>query len=141
VAEKLHSTVLPDSHGSIPVGTAVFWVHSARGWLDNEATQSLPVHPTQLYFAAVWVAAALAALAWKRRQVRDGEACLVGLVVWGLGQVIVEALRDPDYLRGTPYLGESGLAPILVGVVTFLALRTASGRAPKPGARASLAAR
>jgi len=120
-----------------PVGTGAYWVHSARGLLDDEAMRSLPVHPTQLYFAAVWLAVAFAALAWKRRQVRDGEACLLGLVVWGIGQVIVEGFRDPDYLQGTPYLRESGIAAVLLGTLVLSGLRIGYGRAVRRAVRPS----
>ena len=48
-----------------PPNTGVFWIHSERGWLHDDATASLAVHPTQIYFAAAALLAAWAALRWR----------------------------------------------------------------------------
>jgi phosphatidylglycerol:prolipoprotein diacylglycerol transferase len=102
-----------------PKGTGAYTIHMLRGWLPDDATLSLPVHPTQLYFAAVGLLMVGVGFAWRRVQRRDGETWLVALVVWGLFNPIVESFRDPDYLTGSPHLGLSGF---IIGGVALLGL-------------------
>lgn len=99
-------------------GTGAFTVHMARGWLADDASWSLAVHPTQLYFASVGLVIVLIGLTWRHFQRRPGETWLLALATWGFANPLVESFRDPSYLTGTPHLGMSGL---FIGAAAFTA--------------------
>jgi len=82
-----------------PPGSYAATAHAWQRWVAVGA-RSLPVHPTQLYEAAV--GALGAAVAWavlRRRRVRDGAAFLAFLGVYAAGRFGVELLRG-DAERG-----------------------------------------
>jgi prolipoprotein diacylglyceryltransferase len=87
-----------------------------RGWLSDDATRSLAVHPTQLYFASVGLVILVIALGWRHLQRHSGETWLLALAAWGFANPIVESFRDPSYLTGAPHLGASGF---LIGAAAF----------------------
>ena len=75
-------------------GTGAFTVHMNRGWLPDGAAFSLPVHPTQLYFASVGLLILLIGLTWGRFQRRGGETWLLAVALWGFANPLVESFRD-----------------------------------------------
>src|ERR1043166_8268844 len=82
--------------------------HVSAGLVPAERAESLPVHPTQLYEAALGLAIAIVALLvsrsrWARRS--DGRVFLLAAAMYAIGRLTVEDLRG-DTGRGI-YLGLS----------------------------------
>ena len=97
-----------------PAGSPAWHDHIAAGLLSAERPASLPVHPTQLYEAALGAAIALLALAatrwrWLRRERRDsigdGRIFLSAAAIYAIGRIAIEGVRG-DSGRGI-YLGLS----------------------------------
>lgn len=113
-----------------PPGSLAAVDHAQRGWVPL-GFPSLPVHPTELYEAALGlVGAAVAALVLRRRP-RDGSAWLAFLAVYGLGRFVIELWRG-DATRGL-YVGLStaqyiSLAILATCAVSGWRLRSAKAR-------------
>lgn len=98
-------------------GSAVFFVHVARGLIPANAPESLPVHPFALYLS---LAATLtfAFLVWLgRRGAADGARTLAGLTLFGIAFGAVESVRDTGGSAPPLYRQEMWLA---VGIVAGL---------------------
>lgn len=112
-----------------PPGSLAAIDHLQRGWVPAGAP-SLPVHPTELYEAAVGgFGAVVAALVLARRPQRDGTAFLCWLSIYAAGRFAVELLRG-DAGRGR-YLGLSTAQYVslaLLSMVGIIALRGARFR-------------
>jgi phosphatidylglycerol:prolipoprotein diacylglycerol transferase len=111
-----------------PPGSLAALDHARRGFVPHGAP-SLPVHPTQLYEAAVGLLAALLAAATLARGRRDGRAFLTFLLTYAVGRFAIELLRG-DQDRGQA-LGLSTAQWVSVAIVTALgaAWLTRKGRA------------
>jgi len=129
-----------------PPGSLAAIDHLRRGFVPPGAP-SLPVHPTQLYEAALGLCAGLAAAVPIARGKRDGTAFATFLSIYAAGRFAIELLRG-DRDRGAA-LGLSTAQWVSVGIAIALgiafALR-ARGRVPTntiaaPGAGAALTAR
>lgn len=106
-----------------PPGSLAAVDHARRGFVPLGAP-SLPVHPTQLYEAALGaLAAAVAALALRRPR-RDGRAFAAFLVVYACGRFAIELLRG-DADRGGA-LGLSTSQWVSVAIVSALAIGAAA---------------
>jgi prolipoprotein diacylglyceryltransferase len=81
-----------------PAGSLAAVDHAQRGWVPAGAA-SLPVHPTQLYEAALGAVSALAAVLVLRKGHRDGRAFLTWVSVYAAGRFLNEFLRG-DLSRG-----------------------------------------
>jgi len=88
-----------------PPGSQAALDHSQRGWVPA-GFPSLPVHPTQLYEAALGLLGSGVSF-WllRRYSRRNGSIILVFLAVYALGRFFIELLRG-DATRGL-YLGLS----------------------------------
>jgi phosphatidylglycerol---prolipoprotein diacylglyceryl transferase len=90
--------------------------HAARGLLPAGATESLPVHPLQLYIAAGGLLVT-AILLWSRRRRRfAGATALLGVVLLSAMNASFELLRDTEGMA--PVRGRSAL-PVIVGLVAL----------------------
>lgn len=81
-----------------PVGSPAAVDHAALGWVAR-GKESLPVHATQLYEAALGVFAAGIASLWLIKGKRDGRAFATFVVLYSVGRFFVEMLRG-DGSRG-----------------------------------------
>jgi len=81
-----------------PHGSLTALDHARRGFVPAGAP-SLPVHPTQMYEAALGLLAALLAAVPVRRGHRDGRAFATFLAVYATGRFAIELLRG-DQDRG-----------------------------------------
>jgi prolipoprotein diacylglyceryltransferase len=120
---------LPTAHPwgvRFPPGSLAALDHVRQGFIPQGAP-SLPVHPTQLYEAALGLlAAALASLALllSTRGHRDGRAFAVFLGVYAAGRFAIEFLRG-DQDRGhalgfsTAQWVSLAIAGVLIGVALF----------------------
>ncbi|XXX79526.1 prolipoprotein diacylglyceryl transferase family protein [Sorangium sp. So ce134] len=119
-----------------PAGSPAALDHAAAGWVSLGAP-SLPVHPTQLYEAALGVLASAVAALWLVRGHRDGRAFGTWLALYAAGRFCVELLRG-DAGRGV-YGGLSTAQ--LVSLLLLLGLAAAVLRARRArGARGGAAA-
>ena len=102
---------------TFPRGSHAFRDHLARGWIDASATSSLPVHPTELYEAAVGLALffVLRALHPAKRGVR-----FVALVLgYAFARSVIELVRG-DASRG--HVGALSTSQIFAIVTSIVAL-------------------
>ncbi|AUX29950.1 MULTISPECIES: prolipoprotein diacylglyceryl transferase [Sorangium] len=119
-----------------PAGSPAAADHVAAGWVPLGAP-SLPVHPTQLYEAALGLLASAIAALWLVRGHRDGRAFATWLALYAAGRFFVELLRG-DAGRGV-YGGLSTAQ--LVSLALLLGLAAAVLRARRArGARGGAAA-
>ncbi|WP_437572417.1 prolipoprotein diacylglyceryl transferase [Sorangium sp. So ce542] len=119
-----------------PAGSPAAADHVAAGWVPLGAP-SLPVHPTQLYEAALGLLASAIAALWLARGHRDGRAFGTWLALYAAGRFFVELLRG-DAGRGV-YGGLSTAQ--LVSLALLLGLAAAVLRARRArGARGGAAA-
>lgn len=104
--------------------------HASRGWIPIDA-RSLPVHPTQLFEAALGaLGAAVSFVLVRRWRERDGRVFLVFLTVYAAGRFAIEFARG-DAERGR-YAGLSTaqvVSLVFVAVVLRLAWRLRTNRA------------
>jgi prolipoprotein diacylglyceryltransferase len=108
-----------------PPGSLAALDHVRRGFIPP-GSPSLPVHPTQLYEAALGLLAAACAAAPIARGRRDGRAFAVFLAVYASGRFVIEFLRG-DQERGRA-LALSTAQWVSVAILLALAWR-ARGRA------------
>ncbi|KYF92851.1 hypothetical protein BE17_41205, partial [Sorangium cellulosum] len=81
-----------------PAGSPAAMDHAAAGWVPLGAP-SLPVHPTQLYEAALGALASAIAAVWLVRGHRDGRAFGTWLALYAAGRFVIELVRG-DAGRG-----------------------------------------
>jgi phosphatidylglycerol:prolipoprotein diacylglycerol transferase len=82
-----------------PAGSPAWRDHVHAGLIPLERATSLPVHPTQLYEAALGLVIAGLAIAAARRPRRDGSSFLAGAATYAIGRLLIETLRG-DAGRG-----------------------------------------
>ncbi len=81
-----------------PAGSPPAVDHASLGWITRNG-ESLPVHATQLYEAAIGVIAAGIASLWLVKGKRDGRVFATFVVLYAVGRFFVETLRG-DGSRG-----------------------------------------
>lgn len=128
---------LPTAHTwgvRFPPGSLAALDHARRGFVPHGAA-SLPVHPTQLYEAALGlIAAALAAMPLARGH-RDGRAFATFLATYAAGRFAIEFLRGDRDRGAAMYLSTAQWVSIAILTVLVAAIRlrnpasTASPRA------------
>ena len=129
-----------------PPGSLAAIDHLRRGFVPPGAP-SLPVHPTQLYEAALGLCAGLAAAIPIARGKRDGTAFATFLSIYAAGRFAIELLRG-DRDRGAA-LGLSTAQWVSVGIAIALGIafalrarrRLATDAIAAPGDAAALTAR
>jgi hypothetical protein len=131
-----------------PTMTPAFRAQVDAGLVGAGASHTLPVHPTQLYEAAIGVVILVVTLRMRSAK-RAGDRFLLAAVLYAVGRILVDVLRG-DLARGG-MLGltvTQALAVALLGLV--IAWRSASaaqgplrlpGRASARGATAPATAR
>jgi phosphatidylglycerol:prolipoprotein diacylglycerol transferase len=111
-----------------PEGSPAAMDHAALGWVPRGA-ESLPVHATQLYEAAVGVFAAGLASMWLVKGKRDGRAFATFVLLYAVGRFFVEILRGDGSrgLYGTTSTAQwvSVLLVVTVGAFVWHAKREA----------------
>ena len=111
---------LPTAHAwgvRFPPGSLAALDHARRGFVPRGAP-SLPVHPTELYEAAIGLLAAVLSAVSLARGRRDGRAFATFLATYAVGRFAIEFLRgDPD--RGQA-LGLSTAQWVSVAIVAAL---------------------
>jgi len=82
-----------------PTGSPAWRDHVHGGLIPADRAASLPVHPTELYEALLGVVIVGIAIAFARRQRKDGAVFLVAAATYAIGRLVIEALRG-DAGRG-----------------------------------------
>jgi prolipoprotein diacylglyceryltransferase len=98
---------------------------AASGQISLGAPESLPVHPLQMYFAALALSCSALALLVRKRQARPGTAALACILVHETGKGLLEFLR-PVQLGGR-HLAVVSFAIALLAAVALLRRRSAAG--------------
>jgi prolipoprotein diacylglyceryltransferase len=114
-----------------PAMTPAFRGQLEARLIESSASQTLPVHPTQLYEACLGLLVLVLALRVRSPR-RDGDRFVLAACVYAVGRMVIDVFRG-DLARGGA-LGMTvtqGLALALVGLV--IAWRGARGRLRQPG--------
>jgi phosphatidylglycerol:prolipoprotein diacylglycerol transferase len=116
---------------SYPPDTEAYLHHLNRGWIAADASASLPVHPVQLYLAALGLVVFLATR--RARFAQTGQRAALCAVLYGCGRFVLELWRgDPR-----PMLGVLSLPQVMsIGLILAASLwYVASGRRVRPRVR------
>ena len=84
---------------AFPQPSNVWDRHRVSGLVPPDATHSAPVHPLQLYFAAVGLLILLTALWLHPRKRYDGQVTLVALLIFSATSAALEGFRQDFGLR------------------------------------------
>jgi phosphatidylglycerol:prolipoprotein diacylglycerol transferase len=104
-----------------PAGTEAHAAHLARGWINDPAAWSLPVHPTQLYAALLGLLLFLV-LTQRHWRAPASRVCFFA-IAYGTARFFLEWLRG-DWQVGLGPLSLPQLFSlflVLVGVITWVA--------------------
>jgi phosphatidylglycerol:prolipoprotein diacylglycerol transferase len=132
------SAVHEDAVGRFPEGPPVL-VHQLHAYaerLDVDAAASLPVHPVQLYEAALLAVAALAAHLYAREPRRAGHVAALGLASYALVRLATDPFRgDPERMRIGAISAPALASGVLLVVLAALGMQRAyRARASAPAA-------
>lgn len=116
-----------------PAGSPAYVEQTLLGLLPRGASQSLPVHPTQLYESLAGVALLALVVAIRRRQARPGQALAAFALGYAVLRYLIEMVRaDPNRGSLAGFSTSQVIALItFVSASAFLYLRrrkTESGR-------------
>lgn len=115
-----------------PVDSPAFSAHFGAGLLGPLSTESLPVHPTQLYEALLGCVCGVTALVLLARQARrgarlDGQVFFTGAAMYAVGRFAIELVRG-DVDRGVFFGGLLSTSQL----VSLLVLGLAAWRLGRP---------
>lgn len=79
-----------------PVEGVPFKAHVQRGFIPDDATASLPIHPTQLYSVIDGVLLCLLTLAYYPIRARDGSVVTLALLTYPVTRFFIERLRGDE---------------------------------------------
>ena len=120
---------------SYPAMTPAFRAQLDAGLVHATASQTLPVHPTQLYEASIGLVV-LAATLRMRAPRREGDRFVLAALLYAAGRIVVDVFRGDLARAGTFGLTVTqGLALALIGAVIAWALgrdRSGPSRAAAP---------
>ncbi|MBI4699803.1 MAG: prolipoprotein diacylglyceryl transferase [Deltaproteobacteria bacterium] len=105
--------------GTLPVGEgSPAWVeHVKSGLIDQSATHSAPVHPTQLYESLLGAGLLVLLLLARKRQRFRGQIILLFFFAYGACRFLLEELRaDPERGNLPPSLPEHLLIPACLAI-------------------------
>lgn len=125
-----------------PAGSLAFSAHAAAVWLGPYSTESLAVHPTPLYEAALGIALGLLALLRlqrRRGQPLDGRIFIATAAGYSVGRFFIELVRG-DADRGIFWGGLSTSQLTSIAVLCALGVHLLRRGQAAPSARAVPAA-
>src|SRR5262249_52382258 len=112
---------------SFPHGSESYQYHVALGLLSPDAARSVPVHPLELYFAAVGLLITLLAVWLYPRKQYDGQVALAAFVFFAASSAGLEWFR-----ADIPQRGYWGALPQLEWVALLMAAAAVVGLALAP---------
>jgi phosphatidylglycerol:prolipoprotein diacylglycerol transferase len=101
---------------SVPAGSLAVQEQTVQGLLPADATQSLAVHPTQLYESLSGLALLVLVMAVRRRRTFSGQAFIALVPAYAVLRYLIEVFRA-DLHRG--FVGSFSTSQV-IAVVTFL---------------------
>ena len=104
-----------------PRDSPAYRFQGLQGLLSGNPASSLPVHPLQLYFAALGLALGIFLLWFQRRKSYDGQVILLFVAVHEWGKFGLEFLRAPIAPEGRLYLQLASLTLALLASAVLLA--------------------
>ncbi|MCC6486862.1 MAG: prolipoprotein diacylglyceryl transferase [Candidatus Hydrogenedentes bacterium] len=115
---------------SFPQGSVAYQDHLDAAILGPNLTQTVPLHPTQLYMTAGLVAVFVMLKLLLSKKAWDGSVVCAYLLLYGILRFLVEILRG-DSLRGAAGLTLSQSISVAVALAALIALmvQTRRGRA------------
>lgn len=130
----VHDDALGRFRAGPPVLTHQLHAHADR--IAGDATASLPVHPVQLYEAALFALAAAVTFAFAKRAKVEGHVGALGLATYALARLATDPFRgDPERLRlggvSAPSIASACVLVLLAGLAAQRAYRA---RASAPAA-------
>jgi hypothetical protein len=100
-----------------PVMTPAFRAQVDAGLLHASASQTLPVHPTQLYEACIGLVVLVVTLRMRSPR-RDGDRFVLAALLYAVGRIVIDVFRGDLARGGTLGLTiTQGLALALIGTV------------------------
>lgn len=111
-----------------PPGSRAYQHHVDSGRLPADHLGTLPLHPTQLYFALAALVIALLLARMQSRPHRDGDVALWLVALWGWSDVVIEAFRDHSVLGTAPYLWLTGAVVAITASAALIVRRHLDGR-------------
>ena len=118
---------------SFPRETYIYQFHLSRGYITPADTATAPIHPLQLYFAAMGLALVVLGITLQARKRYDGQVALAALLLFSFVSAVLELVRDDYHPRvywgPLPQLLWTALA---MTVVSALAFSLAQRRHPHP---------
>ncbi|HEV7557274.1 MAG TPA: prolipoprotein diacylglyceryl transferase family protein [Kofleriaceae bacterium] len=104
-----------------PAGSPAWHDHVRAGLVPASRAESLPVHPTQLYEAALGIAIVVIAIVLSRRKRSDGQLFVIAAATYAIGRLVIETVRG-DAGRGI-YAGLSSGQIFSMLVLLAIAMR------------------
>ena len=118
-----------------PAGSPAFTEQTLLGLLPSGATQSLPVHPTQLYESLAGLVLLVLVLAVRRRQEFSGQALAAFALGYAVLRYLIEVVRaDPGRGAIGPWSTSQfiAMATFVAASVLLYVLRRRSAQFPDP---------
>ncbi len=106
---------------AFPPWSPAHWNHLAQSLIREGAPASLPIHPLQLYLAAIGLAAFAAGALVAARQAAPGSAALVSVLVLTTLRTLVEPLRETSFGSGVLHQAALDLSCAAIALVLLLA--------------------
>lgn len=107
------------------------------GWLAQNATQSLPIHPTQIYSSVNAFLLATVLILYLRHRPYNGAALAIGWLVYPIARFVIEILRnDEAALFGTGFTVSQQISIMLfvTGIIYTAVMVATKGRFFRPAA-------
>jgi phosphatidylglycerol---prolipoprotein diacylglyceryl transferase len=124
---------------SFPAESAAWWRQVKAGLLSEGASQSLPVHPTQLYSALDGLVLLVLLTAFYPLRRRDGEVMGLLAITYPVTRFLIEYLRNDEgaFFAGLTISQNISVLLLTVGLVYWAWLRTLPERPRGEGSSAS----
>jgi phosphatidylglycerol:prolipoprotein diacylglycerol transferase len=117
-----------------PQGTYPAEVHASLGWIGPNAVESMPVHPLQVYFMLLHLAAGVFLVWFAPRKAYNGQVLLLSILIVQTGKAVLEIFRQPVGPASSMHLMWASLA-LAAGAAVLLAV---AGRLPARTVRLSV---
>jgi phosphatidylglycerol---prolipoprotein diacylglyceryl transferase len=121
---------------SFPRESPAWWHHVHAGLISKGSSESLPIHPTQLYSALDGLVLLILLSAYYPLRRRDGEVMGLLMITYPVTRFLIEYIRNDEaaFLAGLTISQTISVLLLLSGLVYWVGLSTLPDRRPGPGA-------
>lgn len=121
---------------SFPRESPAWWHHLHAGLISKGATESLPIHPTQLYSALDGLVLLILLSAYYPLRRRDGEVMGLLMIAYPITRFLIEYIRNDEvaFFAGLTISQTISVLLLLSGLVYWAWLSTLPDRRQGPGA-------